>query len=240
MSAHTTVDWSALRGFSGGEPPTGGLRERKKWLTRQRLTDTATEMFLERGFDAVRVAEIAEACGVSVKTVFNYFPTKETLILDRWEATEASLRTILTVPDLTPVEACLRVLEGELDALTTWLDAQRDQARAIAAVKRFGALIASTPALRAHQRDTTDRLTGVVGELLADRTATSPDAPEVRIVAVALLGLWEVQARSLRLHLGRGLAPARLYEAVAADVRRAATVLNEGIGHIEGPRPASG
>ena len=52
-----TVDWAALR-----TPPTEasaaqGLRERKKHQTRQQLTDTATEMFLERGFDAVRVSE---------------------------------------------------------------------------------------------------------------------------------------------------------------------------------------
>ena len=59
------------------------LRERKKRLMRQQLSDTATRMFLNRGFDAVRVAEVAEACGVSEKTVFNYFPTKESLILDR-------------------------------------------------------------------------------------------------------------------------------------------------------------
>ena len=60
-----------------------GLRERKKRLMRQQLSDTATAMFLERGFDEVRVAEIAAACGVSEKTVFNYFPTKEALVLDR-------------------------------------------------------------------------------------------------------------------------------------------------------------
>lgn len=78
----TTVDWSAWR---RQEPAPGaeGLRERKKRLLRQRLSDTATEMFLERGFDAVRVSEIARACDVSEKTVFNHFPTKESLILDR-------------------------------------------------------------------------------------------------------------------------------------------------------------
>jgi Bacterial regulatory proteins, tetR family len=42
------------------------------------------------GFDAVRVADIAMACGVSEKTVFNYFPTKESLVLDRLEITMAS------------------------------------------------------------------------------------------------------------------------------------------------------
>ncbi|GAB2551126.1 TetR family transcriptional regulator [Nocardia heshunensis] len=50
-----TVDWEA------SQPE--GLRERKKRLLRGQLSDTATEMFLERGFAAVSVAEIAQACG---------------------------------------------------------------------------------------------------------------------------------------------------------------------------------
>src|SRR5208283_4204051 len=75
-----TVDWTAPARAGRAE----GLRERKKRLMRQRLSDTATEMFMERGFDGVRVAEVAAACGVSEKTVFNYFPTKESLVLDRW------------------------------------------------------------------------------------------------------------------------------------------------------------
>src|ERR1700716_3464621 len=107
MSART-VDWTALRRVPTGTAGAEGLRERKKRQMRQQLTDTATEMFVERGFDAVRVAEIAEACGVSEKTVFNYFPTKESLILDHPDATLASLRTGLADPGLTPLEAALK------------------------------------------------------------------------------------------------------------------------------------
>lgn len=50
---------------------------------RQPLSDSATPMFTERGFDAVRMKEIAEACGVPEMTVVNSFPAKESLILDR-------------------------------------------------------------------------------------------------------------------------------------------------------------
>lgn len=60
-----------------------GLRERKKRLTRQRISGEATALFLERGFDEVAVAEVARAAGVSTMTVFNYFPRKEDLFLDR-------------------------------------------------------------------------------------------------------------------------------------------------------------
>ncbi|MGW2638646.1 TetR/AcrR family transcriptional regulator [Streptomyces sp. NPDC001348] len=60
-----------------------GLRERKKRQTRQYISDVATGLFVERGFDAVTVAEIAEASDVSVNTVYNYFPAKEDLFFDR-------------------------------------------------------------------------------------------------------------------------------------------------------------
>src|SRR6202042_480567 len=108
-----TVDWTETRDSPAGTPGPEGLRERKKRLLRQQLTDTATELFVERGFDAVSVAEIAAACDVSVKTVFNYFPTKESLILDRPAATMDALRSGLADPALTPVQAVLRILDDE-------------------------------------------------------------------------------------------------------------------------------
>ena len=130
-----TVDWTVPRTPEGMEAE--GLRERKKRLMRQQLSDTATQMFLERGFDAVRVTDIAEACGVSEKTVFNYFPTKESLILDRLESTVASLRTGLAEPGVSSVEAALRILDRELSAMTSWMAAQDDPAQASAMVRRF-------------------------------------------------------------------------------------------------------
>src|SRR5438309_1491737 len=54
-----------------------GLRERKKLQTRDRLRTVARELFVERGFEHVTVAEVARAADVSEATVFNYFPTKE-------------------------------------------------------------------------------------------------------------------------------------------------------------------
>src|SRR5271154_5815020 len=143
-----TVDWTAPRAPGTGAAEAEGLRERKKRLMRQKLSDTATQMFMERGFDGVRVTEIAEACGVSEKTVFNYFPAKEALILDRLEATVASLKTGLADPGVPPVQVVLRILDGELGAMTSWLTAQDAPAKAAAGIRRFGTLIWETPALR--------------------------------------------------------------------------------------------
>src|ERR1700724_2647309 len=121
-----TVDWTATGGPEGGPAKAEGLRERKKRLMRQQLTDTATLMFMERGFDAIRVAEVAEACGVSEKTVFNYFPTKESLVLDRLEPIVTALRDELADRQGPPVEAALRILDRELAGLTSLLARQDD------------------------------------------------------------------------------------------------------------------
>jgi AcrR family transcriptional regulator len=218
-----TVDWLAREGAAG---PAEGLRARKKRLMRQQLSDTATRMFVERGFDAVRVAEVAEACGVSEKTVFNYFPTKESLVLDRLEVTMASLRAGLAEPAVPPVQAALRILDRELRAMTAWLTGQDDPAGAARGIRRFGDLIRATPSLRAYQSDMMDQFVSVAAEILAARAGMRADDPEPQIAARALLGLWHVQADSLRKHLDSG----RVHEMVTADVRRAARLIEDGLG----------
>ncbi len=59
-----------------------GLRERKKAAARQAMSDAATRLFESRGFENVTLAEIADAAQVSVKTIFNYFGSKEELFFD--------------------------------------------------------------------------------------------------------------------------------------------------------------
>src|SRR5580692_8543917 len=93
-----------------------GLRERKKALMRQLISDTATLMFLERGFDEVRVSEIAAACEVSEKTIYNYFPTKESLLLDREEAMTAAIRRALGPGGarMSPIDAAVALITEEV------------------------------------------------------------------------------------------------------------------------------
>lgn len=59
-----------------------GLRELKKQRTRKAISDLATQLFIERGYNSVTTAEIAELSEVSVPTLFKYFPTKESLVFD--------------------------------------------------------------------------------------------------------------------------------------------------------------
>src|SRR4051812_25013928 len=70
---------------------TEGLRERKKRATRDTIAAAAMELFKQRGFDAVTVADVAAAAEVSEKTVFNYFATKEELVFHRGAARREAL-----------------------------------------------------------------------------------------------------------------------------------------------------
>lgn len=57
-------------------------RERRREQQRTRLYRAALELFVERGFEPVTVDDIASAADVAKGTFFNYFPTKEHLLLE--------------------------------------------------------------------------------------------------------------------------------------------------------------
>jgi AcrR family transcriptional regulator len=72
-----------------------GLREKKKTKTRELIADVARDLFIEKGFGAVTVAEIAEKAEVAVTTLFNYFPTKESIIFDREDEIDIEILTAI-------------------------------------------------------------------------------------------------------------------------------------------------
>ncbi|HEX5204200.1 MAG TPA: TetR family transcriptional regulator, partial [Actinoplanes sp.] len=71
--------------------PPPNLRQQRKEETRARIAAAAMGLFAERGFERVSVAEVAAAAGVTEKTVFNHFATKEDLVYAGDHAFEADL-----------------------------------------------------------------------------------------------------------------------------------------------------
>ena len=59
-----------------------GLRERNAARTRELIINTALTLFLEQGYDATKMEDIAEAAGIGTSTLYRYFPTKDLLIID--------------------------------------------------------------------------------------------------------------------------------------------------------------
>jgi AcrR family transcriptional regulator len=215
-----------------GDPGAPGtrepLRERQKKQTRQLISDTATGMFLKDGFDAVRVIDVAAACGVSEKTVYNHFPTKESLILDRFEDMEIDVRRVFGADGTSPVEAAVEVIVARVDGmLGDW--GGPDGPRDLTLIRRFSEMVQQTPALRAAQWDMLDRMVQIASEGLAVRAGLDPDDPEPQMAANAILGLWRVQFGSMARNAAAGRPSLAVRDAVIADVRRAAALIDTGL-----------
>jgi MftR C-terminal domain len=153
-----------------------------------------------------------------------------------------ALRDGLADRQVPPIEAALRILDHELAGLTSLLasrddPSQDDPGRAAVQIRRFGDLIRATPSLRAYQSDMIDQFVSVATEILAARAGVSAADPEPQIAARALLGLWHVQADSLRRHLARSPMAAQVREGVAADVHRAARLIDDGLRSFATPAP---
>jgi AcrR family transcriptional regulator len=203
-----------------------GLRERKKQQTREHIASTALGLFLERGFDAVTVAEIARVADVSEKTVFNYFPRKEDLVYWRLESFESELLT--SIRERAPGESVLAAF-GRFVLVQRGLLAEKDPE----AVERLAALtrmITESPALLAREREIFERYTESLAALLAAETGSRPDDVEPRAVAGALMGVHQALVDFTRRRIVAGARGAALRREVRAQAKRALGVLEAGLG----------
>jgi AcrR family transcriptional regulator len=149
-----------------------GLRERKRRRTVAAIHHAAMELFAERGYGAVTVADIAEAAEVSRATVFAYFPAKEDTVLgDAWSAVE-SLRSALAesdAPVVPTVRSWLRTLAG-------WMEPD------IVLQRRLGDEVPAVGAARSRVLRDVER---VIAEALANEIDARDPLP-ARLVAGAL------------------------------------------------------
>jgi AcrR family transcriptional regulator len=168
---------------------------------------------------------VAETVGVSEKTVFNYFPTKESLVFDRADEGIERMAKALRErdPAESPAKAILRALREDAEEIEHLGD------EISMFLPLFSEMIATTPALRAAWFDLQGRLVAVATEELAARADVDPHDPEPMIVARAIVGLHEVSYQSRTRHIEAGLRGAQLRDAVLEDIERAARLLDTGL-----------
>lgn len=160
-------------------------RTRKRLATRQSISDAATRLFSERGFDRVTVDEIAKEADVGRMTVFNHFARKEDMFFDLDGAAREDLRSALRAsdPSLGVIEA-LRLFAHRIVA------EQRPYARFFEGSRKFMETIAASETLKARARAIRDELTSIVQEGVALAAGRDQDDPDAHLAASLLVATW--------------------------------------------------
>lgn len=193
-----------------------GLRERKKQRMYQAVSDIAIGLFLEKGFDAVSVAEIAAAAEISKPTLFRYFPAKEDLVLYRFADHEDEAARV-AVRGPSPVEALRRhFLDGleRCDPITGLNDAPQ--------VLAFHRLLYGTPSLVARAYAYLERSEAALAEALGGDL-------DARLAAGQIVAVQRVLAQENWRRIARGEGIEQVRSDAFAAAEEAFARLGEGL-----------
>jgi AcrR family transcriptional regulator len=164
--------------------PVTGLRERKKQRTHDAISAAAISLFLARGYDAVSVADVAEAAEVSKPTLFKYFASKEDLVLHRIADHQGEAARVVRGrrPGESPLAALRRHFLDGLDRRDP-VTGLNDHPQVLA----FHRLVFSTPSLAARVASYTEAeeatLSEALGGGLTARVAAGQIVATQRILA---------------------------------------------------------
>lgn len=187
-----------------------GLRERKKQKTREAIQRAALRLFSKQGYEETTVEEIAEAADISPSTFFNYFPTKEDVVLyDMYDP--LTIEMILKRPKDEPLNTVARQVLQAMGELF-----ERDKEMML----ERGKLFMEVPELRARMWDELERTQNLFAQVLAERTRRRVDDFELRVTTrIFVAAMYEAALEWMR---GNGREP------LAALADRALDVMEQG------------
>jgi AcrR family transcriptional regulator len=197
----------ATEGSTPASPP--DRRSRKRLATRLAISDAATRLFHDRGFDQVTVDDIAEAADVGRKTVFNHFARKEDMFFDLDEAgRDALLAWMAERPQGTsPVESLRAFAHQAAEGASPYVVF-------IPESRMFVETMLASDALKARARAIRDELATLVAAMLVEAAGDEAKAAEANLVASMLLAAWTValgEAHALYASSGDAKAAAALF-----------------------------
>ncbi|WP_406331076.1 TetR/AcrR family transcriptional regulator [Streptomyces sp. NBC_00203] len=196
-----------------------GLRERKKQRRYQAVSETAIGLFLEKGFDAVSVAEVAAAAEISKPTLFRYFPAKEDLVLYRIGDHEDEAARV--VADRAEGESVIGALRAHfLDGLR-----RRDPVTGLndhPAVRAFYRLLYGTPSLVARLYSHLERSEAALAEALGGGL-------DARLAAGQIIAVRRILAEENWRRVAAGEGVDEVYGDAVAAAERAFEQLGRGL-----------
>ncbi|HVS49945.1 MAG TPA: TetR family transcriptional regulator [Candidatus Dormibacteraeota bacterium] len=158
-------------------PIAQGLRERKKQKTRESIQREAMRLIEKQGYDQTTIEQIAAAVEISPSTFFNYFPSKEDVVLyDAYDPVLAKL--MLERPADEPLSISFRRVLEEMGSIF-------DRDRAIILAR--GRLWFEVPALRARLFEELEKAQVLISGLIGQRSGRDPDDFETRIIVTVMV-----------------------------------------------------
>jgi AcrR family transcriptional regulator len=198
-----------------------GLREAKKLQTRKAIADTAMGLFVTRGFDHVTVGEIAREAGVSEKTVFNYFPTKEDIFFDevpdRLEALADAVRSRKAGQSLA--EAVYQLHAAQCSRLAS------------PGFAYFARTIADSPALQAKEIEVMALFTDALAATIRDELGVHP--VDAQVAANLLMSVHWQFFRNARAHALAGRSGPDAARQLRTELGRAYRLLEHGLAELQ-------
>lgn len=201
-----------------------GLRERKKERTRRRIADVALGLFAERGYDAVTVNEVAAAADVAKATLFAYFPTKESLVLDGVGGDDLATVVRDRPAGRSPL-AALREHARSLAATLTAAPPSGDAGLDVDALITRVRVIAASPALRGGAGGLQDRQRQALAAALAEAYGDA----DAWLMAAQISGTWRALQEAFFVRLAEGTPLDAAARHLSGDVERAFDLLEHGI-----------
>jgi AcrR family transcriptional regulator len=198
-----------------------GLRETKKLQTRESIAAAGMRLFVKRGFDHVTVGDIAREAGVSEKTVFNYFPTKEDIFFDEVPAQLQALAEAIRgrAADDTLLAALHRFQEGHCRRF------------AKPGFVHFARTLDGSAALKSKELEVMARYTDQLAATIHDELGVP--VQDAQLAANLVMSVhWQLfrDARALAL---AGKAGPTVVRRLRADLERAYRLLEHGLGALE-------
>ncbi len=184
------------------------LREKHAAETRQKILDEATALFIDQGFEATTIHEIAERADVSPRTFFRYFPTKEALLFHDLEERLDKIRD--WIEQRPPGESPAQMLIAALCATVGEIESTPEQRALIVR------LLSERPSLRSYQRTTIiERMEQQVTATLARRSGLDVHDRGLRALVAAISACFDVALRDWIEHGTAGTFDAVFLDTVA-------------------------
>jgi AcrR family transcriptional regulator len=154
-----------------------GLRERKKQKTKAAIQRAALRLFKKRGYDATTIEDIAEAAEISPSTFFNYFPTKEDVVIyDEYDPMMFSMIT-----EAPPDEKLSKTVRRVLDVFAQIVEGDSED------ILDRSRLVLEVPELRARIWEEIEKARDMFAGVIAARTGRDALDFEVRMVSMVLV-----------------------------------------------------